>query len=498
MSGERRTTVTIDQELYRRLSVSDEQLRAMRHDLPELLRNVGQQTAADLTQRLRPLEERQQHFERAVSNLQGEVRDFQRETAAQLSRQQQQFREAVEQVRGEVQSLARQTAQRFDQQRREFDQKLQQQRRELVQQIQAVEQRVSDIEAREQHRRDLAQVWLEGAVVAYDQVAANKRHEEFTPGRLEEQARTIRQARVNLNQGAAEAALAQAQDATQQLADLLLELQQKEQEWMLWQSAALASAKALLGLAQRNRQVSVYDLDGKKLAKAIDTDYWTKGLLTRLEQEIDALITKAQDEEIPLSTRELRQLAEQEIPELDQQLDSIIQQARAEVLGAQMRINIADLVVQALEEQGFEVEGGAYQGKDMRAGYVAKTMHLDGGEVAVCVTPVEGHPGHNNLHINSYDAEQLAPAELQARQEEVFQVLRESGLEVGDGICLPPPDEAVRDLEQVEAMPVVVKPLVETPIAAPVAARPKDRTADTQSRWHPGQQSGPVRQQRLS
>lgn len=479
MSGERRVTVNIDRAEYQRLHTSEHQLRAMRQDLPELLKNAQRQAKTDLQRRLKPLEDRQQRFNQAVNQLHEDVRDFERATAEQLGRQHREFHQSVQQVRGEVHDLARQTAQQFAQQREEFNHKLQQQRRQLEQKIQSVEGRVGDIEKREQHRQHMAQAWLGAAQLAHDQINANPRHQQFVPGKLQEQTQAIRLAQGNLDQGASEAALAQAQEAAHRLSNLLLELQQKEEEWQLWRSAAQGSAHTILALAERNRKAVAFDTEGKELDEPVDVDYWTKGKLKNCEQEITAIIQQVENEQTPLSTEDLRQLAEQRLPQLDQRLDDIVLEARAELLGSQVRINIADLVVQALEEQGFEIDGGIYEGKDTRSGFVAKVTHLDGGEVSVCVNPVDGQPGRNTLSINSYDVAHLNPDELENRQEEIYQVLREQGLDIADSVCLPQPDPALRDLQAVEELPV------SAPATAPTRATKQalaERPRETVSR----------------
>ena len=449
MSGTKRATVSVDQELYNRLQRSDQQLRAMRQDLPEIFQNIRNSSMLDMQQSLRPLEERQDQFNQAVNNLHQDVVQFARETAEQLSSQQHEFRLSLDQVRGEVQDLARDTAHQFQEQRREFNSKLDQQRQNLERQIHEVDTRVSVIEDREQRRRELAQGWLQMAQMSYDSIAQNPRHQQLIPEKLDQQGREIQAARDFLNQEASETALMKAHTSAQHLADLMLELQQKEQEWLLWRNVCLEKVQTLQALASNNCHATMFDMNGEKLEEPVDVNYWSKGKLTAYEKWLSERFACITDETSPLSTAELKQLVESEMPRLEAEIDTIVQEARAEFLGSQLRIDIADLVMEALVNQGFEVDGGTYQGQDFRSDYVAKAVHLDGGEVSVRVTPVEGQPGKNEVTINSFDADHLQAEELEARRKEIHQTLNESNLMVGNTTAGAQPDPTARDLQEV-------------------------------------------------
>lgn len=449
MSGTKRTTVSVDQEHLRALQISDQQLRAMRQDLPEILQNIRNSSMADMQQHLRPIEERQNQFSQAVSNLHQDVVQFARETAEQLSNQQQEFRYSLDQVHGEVRDLAHATAHQFEEQRREFHSKLAQQRQILESQIHEVENRVGRIEDREQRLRELAQHWLQLAEISLDCIAQNPRHQQFIPGKQEQQRREIQAATKFLNQEASEAALMKAQNSAQQLADLMLELQQKEEEWLLWRSDCAEKVQTLQTLAANSRHAVMFDMNGEPLQERADVNYWTNGKLTAYETWLSELLSKVTDETSALSTADLKQLVESEMPRLGEELDTTIQEARADFLGSQLRIDIADLVMEALVDQGFEVEGGTYRGEDFRSDYVAKAVHLDGGEVSVRVAPIEGQPGKNEVTINSFDADDLQSEELEARRKEIHQVLSESNLMVGNTIAGAKPDPSARDLQEV-------------------------------------------------
>ena len=449
MSGEKRTTVTIDSDLYRRLNTSEKQLQQIRRDLPDLLQSLNERAAQDVARRLGPLEERQRQISQATEGMRGEVRDFYRSVNGQLAGQQQEFRRSVDGLRSDVQELASSTSSRFEQQRRDFNDKLNSQRQEMERQIQGVAGRVSDLEQGEAQRSQMAADWIEGAQQVLEGIAASPRHPLFLPGRLDGPARSLEQARGNLSRNAAQAALALAQTAAFELADLQAELQMKEQEWQGWRASAERDLAKLLGLAESNRSTGIFDLKGNKLKGSFDVDYWSQGGLSALAGRARQMAATLNDSVPPLPTADLRRMVEEAVPAMEKELDEAVLQARAAILGSQLRVNIADLIVGALEEQGFGLEDGTatYEGQDARNRYLAKVLHEDGGEVTVCVEPVEGKPDQNTVRIESYDADHLSPQELDARKDEIAQALRAQGLEMGQMHEGGRPDPKLRDLK---------------------------------------------------
>jgi hypothetical protein len=138
-------------------------------------------------------------------------------------------------------------------------------------------------------------------------------------------------------------------------------------------------------------------------------------------------------------------------PALRSQLEEIIWEARSKVLGSQLRINIADIAVQALGRQGFSLVDATYEGQDQRGRYVVKVQHIDGSEVVVLVTPKEGQYLENDLEIHSYDAEQWAEEILQSRANELAGALSAQGLQAPRPQQVAPrPDPSLRDIEQIK------------------------------------------------
>lgn len=60
MSGRKQASVTISEEMYRRLQRQAERLRELQEELPRVMEDLWEEVARDLRRRLEPLEQKQQ------------------------------------------------------------------------------------------------------------------------------------------------------------------------------------------------------------------------------------------------------------------------------------------------------------------------------------------------------------------------------------------------------------------------------------------------------
>ena len=459
MSGVKHVTIS-DAEFYR-LSQSDQQLRSIRRDVPDLIRQLRQRTTEDLQRRLGPIEQRQRAFQTSIDRLSGDVRDLERETNKRLQQQRQQFHTDLQKTAGQLRGETRQQIVHMSEKLRAETRTLianQEQRTNqlITQERQAREAALADvrgqvgaIQADQRRKLELARTWVEAAGVLQEFIGEHYLHERFAPGQLSKLARDVRQATDNLAANAPEAALSTAQRAYQELSDLRVRLEEQEQEWQLWRSAALENTRELLAMAQQNRVCKAHDADDQPLDIDIEIDHWSNGRLTEYETQLEKLIAKI-DTDDNLSTDELRAIVERQTPELEYTLTSIVRDARLAVLSSQRRVNIADHVVQSLEQEGFVLEGGTYEGADMRSSYVVKARHLDSGEVVVRVVPKPDQPEQHELELLSYDYDQVGHYEVERRIDGINDSLKAYDLSVS-----PPreevgrPDPSWLNLEQI-------------------------------------------------
>lgn len=473
MSGERRVLTTDE-----RLQQCEREVGVLRRERHTIETNVRHQVTTEFQKRLEPLAERQRQYERWASTLEEGVRDLETQTARRMGEQQREFSQVVGQVRGELRDLAQDTTRRLEQHRRDFDRKLQQQKQELQNQVKKVSERVSNLEERAQREASMATHAVQLAEEKHNFISETTRHDKFAPGQLDRISFEVEQAQRNLADSPP-AALAQAQTAWLKLVQLQEEVIDAQQEWEAYRAAALQQALVVLELAEINRWCEGIDFDnsGQSVGK-VDIDHWSQGRLHQFIQTTADLVQRIKTDET-ITTGELKALVEWELPLLDKQQEEIVQSARLEEVSSQLRINVADRVLQALESQRFFHVDDTYEGQDMRAGFVAKAKHADGAEVSICVMPVEGHPGQHALHINSYDFNTSNQREVELRQQAILDTLQQQGLAIGASQCLDKPNQEFRNIEDVQNRPPIAKP---SSAASPGQPRSQNESSATSSR----------------
>lgn len=481
MSG--RKHVSIDSSEHQRLIQDRSRLRSINENLPRILEEVRRESANDFQRRLAPLQQRQQEVDRTISSLQSDVRAREQRLQQQLQKQQretntaiqnekqarmQQVRALDEQLHQEMHAQERRLTQRIQEsanqvwkdtqslvaaQERKLTGLIEREREERQKGQQALQQQLDQIAHDRQKQEEMARAWIEDAARMQTLIEGHYQHEHFAPGQVLRIGRAVEQARDNLAQGMPQAAITQAQQAYYDLSDLRLELERLEHEWQILRNAALEAARDLLTVASNNRQCQTV-LDGAVVTDeqgdpiTVEVDWWTDGKLSALEQEVQTLTERVGDDTTLVTTEDLQQIVARDLPSLCQRLDDVVAEAQAAVISSQMRINIADIVMDTLEQRGFAIQDATYEGDDMRQGYVAKAMDRDGGEVVAVVAPVG--PGKNELTIHSYDEMQRSMDEVRARSESLSRSLQEQGVQTS----APQDtghhaDPAVRDIETV-------------------------------------------------
>lgn len=492
MSGSKYTY--IDSSELSRLRQDAARLRGLREDLPERIEAAVREASQNIDRRLAPIEARQREFARQIQGISTDLRQTEQamaeriaenarqtrkalqETSAQMERQRRELRQEIHETaqrlneqmvatENRLDSEIQDTEQRLNQQihdtethlvrlneqtrqqMREQEQRLgaaiQAERLERERGLKAMSQRIDAMHQDRQRLSGIARDHLKAAETLHDFINSHYQHNHFTPGQLARLERSIASATSSLNQGAVEAALAEANRAYQNLSDLRLELEQLETEWRVWREQALQTASRLLAEAQANRKVSCVEETGE----IAEVNYWTGGKLADLEMSLNSVLNRAENEDSPLSIAQMRELVEKTLPDMDNQLDCIIEEAQMEVIRSQMRVNIADLAMQALEAQGFTLQDGLYEGEDMRGGFVAKARNVAGSEVVVSVMP-EGD--RDRLTVDSFEPRPRAERELVQRSREIASAMRSNGLDASEPAKQSDaPSEANRDLEVV-------------------------------------------------
>ena len=484
-SSQRYTSIRASE--LERLRRQESRLRSIQQDLPQRLNEIREESRRSLQQRLNPLQKTIQQQQQQAQKLKSELADLEKDTAQRLAQQERQFRQTIQASEArQKQALQRESSRLqsamergLSEQREEYLRRAREQRQEYTELIREQNEHFTQLAARERRERELGQQKLareiknlrddireereRKAKLAADfladvdavstQIDTGYQHERFAPGRLEALQQELSMARHNLQAGLNEAAIANSQQVYLKLADLRLELTRKEQEWQLLYNAALTDIGTLIAEVRAHRECEVEVGEGNEVEKfTLEVDYWVKGELTEYERELAGLESQLQEGEKTLTTDQLKEIG-RKIEARQPQLGEIVERAKLNILSSQMRAEIADKVVEALESLGYDLVNEAdavYEEDDMRNAYVVKVKNIAGDEVVTVIGP-EKDFGVNSVSIDVF-SETLVDRET-ARQNAtaVFQVLDEEGIESrGELKCTDRPREEYRDLERVK------------------------------------------------
>lgn len=431
MSGYKRATVAIRQDEYDRLKEAEQKLRALPSVDNNHLWEMQQQSQAVFNENLAQVQGRQEHFETLLSGVDGKLRDMELSTHQAVN-------ECLTQATGAFESYAGALWEHLDDVLAVHDQAFQQviaaHHRQQQEELSQLSRHIRHLNNEGERKRQLSEEWVSAAGQFCEFIRASYAHEFFAPGQVEKLENQLAMARQNLDQGLYEAGLMTAQQAYMAGSELRLDLEQRQSEWQFLFQAAWEAVTQLLDQANHCRVIPAVDLDGNLLPYEIDVDFWVVGRLTVFENELqDALNLLETGHELP-DAKILQRWLMVDLPEYANALSEMILDARVNALNSQLRINIADLVVQALQEQGFALQGAAYEARDDRNSFEAQMMSLDGSEVLVQVAPVGSQLGENELHLQSLDDQVRTEHELRQRWQEVSHSLAQYGLEVGPAV----------------------------------------------------------------
>jgi len=428
MSGVKR--IMVDQAQWSEAQRAAARLRDVNREIPAMIEALrrDQQAAADRV--VAQVSARQDGFDRALVGLSDQARRMEARTSQRLRAQAEQLR----QVREDATRARSESREALEDQERRFQEALARERRDRAADVQLLRDQVADLSRDRAQAVQLATALLADARRLSAAIDAELPHQRYAGGRLDELSRRLDIAEGNVLAGLGEAALAQAQEIYLQLSELRAEVELRDGQW---QEARLGANFALSLLCEQirvNANPVMTDEAGQPMdGVTLDVDFWSEGELSRLREETAALSAAVADEDAPASVAELRRIAEERAPALDERLTEIVTKAHARLLASQVRVNVAELVVNALEEStGYTWADGqaCYANGDQRRAFYSKLRHLDDSEIVVEVAPDE--TGESCvLRILSYEAGLPDDEERARRAHAVADSLRAHGLQAG-------------------------------------------------------------------
>jgi len=428
MSGHKRTTITLSQEEYRKLHEAEMRLRFMNEGIPEIINQTRKEINEQMQTDLADLQFRHEALIESLGQVNQDISSIEQNTSQALLDQHLALQQGLADVVGNYHVETESALASMENQ-------VQSQLEELI------NQHNHDWAwmANEWHHQanghmqkmQLANEWLQAASVLEQFILENYDHNRFTPGEVRRYESRLIQAQNNLTQNLPESAITAAQEVYNNFSELRLELEKRQTEYKFLLNRVHLEAQSLVALFKSNQVVPAIDLEGNPLPYNITVDYWTVGELEHLTQEFYGVLNEMVDTLQPAPSNELNELITHYFPCIEDKVADIVFTARMKVINAQLRMNIAEIVVQALSGQGYALDASYFLSGDERDAYQANLINYEGSQVVVKVDPVENREAINELHLFTSDAQEKTSHELKQRALEIRRALQSSGLEVG-------------------------------------------------------------------
>jgi thioesterase domain-containing protein len=160
-------------------------------------------------------------------------------------------------------------------------------------------------------------------------------------------------------------------------------------EWQTNYEKTHYTINQILTDLELNARLNALGLQGEELTDQVDLDYWTDGKYRHLLGVCRKVMTRFVQDQQHLSTEELTRMHTELFPVMRERFESIIYEARLNALNSQLRMNIAERALEALENHGFTLNEAGYINEDMRAPFMAHLDNSDGSRVTVQVLPTD-------------------------------------------------------------------------------------------------------------
>lgn len=425
MSGHKRTTVTISQEEYRRLYEAEQRNIYGLFELPEeSVYQTQQSTHETLMNQYQQLADRQLFFEHIASGLQNQLREVELSTSRSLVQQQVDHYNRMIEDAGRLWENSNRI---FTERQNELAKEIHIHQDRLVEISHAMQQRFTSFELRIDKQRQLALDWLKDCLSIRDFIQSCYPQELIEPSRKREIRHLLQTIEYNIQNEVYEAAIVAGQTAYQRLSELRLVLEERKNNLDTILMAVTDKYTLLLGQCQANRLIKAIDLQGDEIDEWLDVDAWTGGMLSKVENEIHAVLERLNGNVYGLTKTEALSLGNETFQDLSQSMATAIHEARRCALNAQIRFNTAQMVLLALTNQGYQPETGEFAANNYLQEYIACAKSMDGSSITIRVSPWQDLSNH--LEIISSSRTLTSDHEMQRRSIEIAQSLQSLGLQ---------------------------------------------------------------------
>ena len=426
MSGYKHATVTISQEEYRRLQDADIKKRLKEYSRTKTQDSGQNEVVLNL---LHQLEERERQLQSTLGSIGHDTSGMDNRLLQDLLNQNSVYYEnlitSLNSANLDIQdSLTSITA--------DFYQAIQLERDTFNQNLQSLIVEQNYYQNNEYLKAEAAQQWFRGCLTMVDFIEVQFDHERFAPGRLNRVLRTLNLVENNLSNGFYESALQASQQMYLELSDLNFELENLVLQWQTLFESTYSAIKEIIFQMVSNGKVNAVGLKGEMLPNFVDLNYWTNGRFHQLLEHTRQLSTNLIQDQNIISSEDLDRIYNQILPVIRESFESLVFEARVSALNSQLRMNIAEKALLALENHGFCLDRSGYENDDMRTQFNAHLACPDGSEVTINVLPNEitSEQLANDLVVITTHPYLKTEHEDRMQWEELSNVLRHYNLKV--------------------------------------------------------------------
>lgn len=471
MSGRKYTTVTIGQNELNELREKARELSKVRQDLPQIIESNIRIAERNAEARIRPIQQRQQEYQRALEKASETIRRIEVETAQKIASQAAKAAAENEKIKrdlqGEldavtkaqikqdekVQARIREIDRRIDQQSKILKDEIYQERKARREADAEIQHQIDGIKADQERSKVLASECINDCKIIGDFIRGHYQHERFLPGELGRIEQQVSSAARILSQNIPDAALATAVMSVNDLSSLRIRLEEMQAEWSHLRGQVVEIANALLEAINTSKPIPQIEDQSSEISQA---DYWARGKLGELETKIQSILSEVEGEDTQLTTPELKGLIEF-LPREQDTLEAINQKVQESILHSQNRVSILDAAMAHLiEGNGFAPDGATYIGEDEREGVVGHVKNLVGDKIVITITS-DGDA--ETVVIDSIEPTPRSEQEHIKQMEGISNSLREAGYEVAVPVTASAlPSSENSNLEEVRTRKQTTKP----------------------------------------
>jgi hypothetical protein len=430
MSGHKRTTVSLSELDLRRLEGVEERLKTVENDYQRIRERVKKSASREMQEDIDRMTQRQNAIQEALNHA---LSDLYEDVFQADKHNMDLLIEHAHTIHNQISDLGNgiwdKTSEIVEHNLDEFKNFFE---RSLIDRDLQIERLHNEILQNRRESTFFVEKTLEGANIYLQELVRTLPIDRYFPNYLKDLQFDLQQAYGNFYNGFLETSLGEGQKLLKDLMKLRLDVERKEIRRLSLLTSVRKRLQEDILIYEHQDQVSAIGLDGEDLGFLINVPYWSGGHYSDGIRKLKVLLNQIEEIGDSLDEEELADFHNVRIRNVEELIKNSIQEARRNVLASQVRFNIADCVVKALENQGFVLSNGHYEDHDQRSAYQVDLKHIDGSEVTVHVSPIDGEIGRNVIDLETKQPELRTENELKQRAREVAVSLAQYGLQVGN------------------------------------------------------------------